>query len=195
MIINRIWCMPIKWTFQMKPVKELIDKYLTPLWIDPFAGKYSPAEITNDIEGRGAKFKMDALNFLKTLKDSTYQGALFDPPYSTEQCLRKYKAKYRGTSGRAEYWAKCKDEISRVIIPGGVALSFCWDSCGISKKRGFEIIEILLLCHGACHNDTIITVEKKTDLQKAENHKIKMVMKSIIKKKVYQIFSLFDNEN
>ena len=28
-------------------------------------------------------------------------------------------------------------------------------------KRGFEIVEIMFLCHGACHNDTIITVEKK----------------------------------
>ena len=44
---------------------------------------------------------------------------------------------------------------------GGVVISFCWDSQGIGKKRGFEIIEIRLVCHGACHNDTIITVDRK----------------------------------
>lgn len=28
-------------------------------------------------------------------------------------------------------------------------------------KRGFEIVEILLVAHGSNHNDTIVTVEKK----------------------------------
>jgi hypothetical protein len=31
----------------------------------------------------------------------------------------------------------------------------------MGKGRGFAIVEIKLLCHGACHNDTIITVETK----------------------------------
>ena len=88
-------------------------------------------------------------------------GILFDPPYSTEQCLRRYTPKHNGTAGRAEYWAKCKDEIARVLIPEGTAISFCWDGTGIGKKRGFEITEIMFLCHGACHNDTIVTIEKK----------------------------------
>jgi len=34
-------------------------------------------------------------------------------------------------------------------------------SVGIGANRGFEIEEILLICHGACHNDTIITVDRK----------------------------------
>jgi hypothetical protein len=31
----------------------------------------------------------------------------------------------------------------------------------MGKKRGFEIIEILLVSHGRLHNDTIVTVEVK----------------------------------
>ena len=193
MVINRIWCMPNKWTFQMKPAKDLINKYLTSGWVDPFAGKYSPAEITNDIENRGAQFQMDALEFLRSLQDDSCQGVLFDPPYSSEQCLRLYKAKCKGTMGRTEYWSKCKDEICRIIVPDGIAISFCWDSCGISGKRGFEIIEILLLCHGAGHNDTIITVERKSDINKTENHKI--TVKNLMKKRRYKNYSLFDEED
>jgi len=102
---------------------------------------------------------MDALDWLKTL--DTVNGVLFDPPYSVEQCLRRYTPKQNGTAGRAEYWAKCKDEIARIVIPQGIAISFCWDSTGMGKKRGFDIIEILLICHGACHNDTIVTVERR----------------------------------
>lgn len=128
-------------------------------WLDPFAGECSPAFLTNDIEGRSAKFQMDALDFLTEQQSLSCDGVLFDPPYSTEQCLRKYTPKQNGTAGRAEYWAKCKDEIARIVKPGGKVISFCWDSVGMGKKRGFEIIEILLVCHGACHNDTIATVE------------------------------------
>jgi hypothetical protein len=162
MEITREWVMPSIWTFSMKPVQSLFQKYHVGTgWVDPFAGEKSPAEFTNDIEGRGNKFQGDGLDFLKSLQSETFQGVLFDPPYSTEQCLRKYTPKQKVTAGRAEYWAKCKDEISRILIDGGKAISFCWDSCGIGKTRGFEILEVLLLCHGACHNDTIVTVESK----------------------------------
>jgi len=154
--------MPTIWTFKIPIVKELLDRYITDKnWIDPFAGEYSPADITNDIEGRKATYSMDALVFLKAFPDASVNGVLFDPPYSVEQCLRRYTPKQKGTAGRAEYWARCKDEVARIVKPNGTAISFCWDSTGIGAKRGFKIIEILFVCHGACHNDTIVTVDKK----------------------------------
>ena len=162
MIINRIWTMPNKWTFKMQAVQNLFAKYNVGVgWLDPFSGENSPAEFTNDIEGRNAKFQMDALEYLKTIADNSIDGILFDPPYSVEQCLRRYTPKQGGTAGRAEYWAKCKNEIARIVKSDGKCISFCWDSVGVGKNRGFEIEEILLLCHGACHNDTIITVDFK----------------------------------
>lgn len=162
MKINRVWSMPSIWTFRMKPVQKLFADYSVGVgWIDPFAGETSPAEFRNDIEGRGNPSQMDALDYLKTIAGESIKGVLFDPPYSTEQCLRRYTPKQGGTAGRAEYWAKCKDEIARILIPGGTAISFCWDSVGIGKNRGFTIEEVLLICHGACHNDTIVTVDRK----------------------------------
>lgn len=163
MEINRIWEMPSIWTFQMKSVQKILNKYVSSNWVDPFAGKNSPAEIKNDIEelNRNAQFHMDGYEFLQTIESNSIDGGLFDPPYSVEQCLRRYTPKHKGTAGRAEYWAKCKNELGRVIKKDGINISFGWDSCGIGKKRGFEIIEVLLICHGACHNDTIVTVEKK----------------------------------
>jgi len=38
-----------------------------------------------------------------------------------------------------------------------------WDSNGFGKNRGFELIELLLVCHGGRHNDTIVTVERKVN--------------------------------
>lgn len=154
--------MPSLWTFTVPAIKELINRYTDGGgFADPFAGENSPAEFSNDIEGRSAKSSLDGLDFLKTLTDQSCAGVLFDPPYSVEQCLRRYTPKHGGTAGRAEYWAKCKDEIGRIVKKDGIIISFGWDSTGIGKKRGGEIIEILLVCHGACHNDTIITVERR----------------------------------
>lgn len=62
----------------------------------------------------------------------------------------------------AGYWAKVKDECSRITKPGGIALCFGWNSNGMGKSRGFDIREILLVAHGGKHNDTICMAEVKT---------------------------------
>lgn len=60
------------------------------------------------------------------------------------------------------YWRKQKQEISRIVKNGGIVISCGWNSMGIGKKYGFEIIEILMVAHGGQHNDTIVTVDRKT---------------------------------
>jgi len=162
MKIERVWAMPNKYTFAIPCVKDLLKSEMGGVWADPFAGQNSPAQIRNDHdETNPAEFHMDGLEFLLSLEDSSMDGVLFDPPYSAEQALRKYKPVQNGTAGRAEYWAKCKDQIKRVLKHGGKVICFGWDSTGCGKKRGFELLHVLLICHGACHNDTIVTTERK----------------------------------
>ena len=154
--------MPSVWTFKIPAISDLLSEEVSGEWADPFAGFNSPAKYTNDIEeDRPTTHHLDALVFLKTLGNESLDGIIFDPPYSTEQCLRRYTPKYKGTAGRAEYWAKCKDEIARIVRPGGKVISMCWDTTGVGKKRGFSLKRILIVCHGACHNDTLVTVEVK----------------------------------
>jgi hypothetical protein len=160
MTIERKWEMPNRYTFKMKAIATLLAENMQGTWADPFCGKFSPAQISNDAdESNEADHHLDGLDFLRSLGDASVDGVLFDPPYSTEQALRKYKPKHNGTAGRSEYRARCKDEIARVVRKGGKAICFGWDSTGIGKTRGFELQHILLLCHGACHNDTIVVVE------------------------------------
>jgi hypothetical protein len=160
--IERVWEMPNKFTFKMKTVASLLLSEMSGEWADPFCGIASPASIRNDAdETREAEFHLDGLDFLKGLADSSLDGVLFDPPYSAEQALRRYKPKHNGTAGRSEYWARCKDEVARIVRPNGKAICLGWDSNGVGKTRGFTLQRVLLLCHGACHNDTIITVETK----------------------------------
>lgn len=167
MIINRTWAMPNKWTFQIKPIADLLAKYVGDGkgWIDPFAGETSPAEIINDLNPeRPTKYHLDALDFLKMIKGQ-FEGVLFDPPYTPRQVKECYNSVGRHMEQddallgykRGQY----KTLISPLIRLGGIAISCGWNSSGIGKKFGFEIIEILLVCHGSDHNDTIVTVERK----------------------------------
>lgn len=61
------------------------------------------------------------------------------------------------------YWANCKNEMARLIKSGGKAICFGWSSMGLGKSRGFELERILLVPHGGSKNDTIVTVEVKSN--------------------------------
>ena len=171
MIINREWAMPNKWTFQIPPIRRLLDKYVGDGkgWIDPFAGDNSPAEFTNDLNPKtSAHFHVEAIVFLGPI-DAKLKGCLFDPPYS----LRQVKECYEGVgkqftqhdSQNAVRWTEERDRLKDIIIPGGLVISFGWTSTCMGEKRGFEIIEILLVSHGPAHNDTIVTVERKNQTE------------------------------
>ena len=56
---------------------------------------------------------------------------------------------------------KEKKLLKKKIKKDGLAICFGWNTIGFGKKLGYELIEILLVCHGGCHNDTIVTVEQK----------------------------------
>ena len=171
MKIERIWAMPNKWTFTIKPIKILLieEEADNGLWADPFCGKYSPAQHTNDLNiSIPTDNHEDALEFLRKLVNNKYDGVLFDPPYSITQAKQNYggygmnKLNVKPTS--MKYWAECKNEIARIIKPGGKAICFGWNSMGLGKNRGFKMKRILLVPHGGSKNDTIVTVEKKIKL-------------------------------
>ena len=163
--INRVWAMPNKYTFSINPVAELIKRHLFGVSIDPFANKNRMATITNDLDPAvEADYCMDALDFLKTFNYASIDTVLFDPPYSVRQVSECYKALGKTVNmqtTQASFWANLKKEIGRITKPGSIVISCGWNSGGIGKKLGFEIIEILLVPHGGPHNDTIVTVEKK----------------------------------
>ena len=169
MKIERKWAMPSKWTFKIKPIWKLLWEEMTPTcfpdrskivkgWADPFAGYNSPAEITNDLDKEApTTWHLDALDFLGRLKDNSMIGVLYDPPYSITQARMYGKKEFSSM----KYWADCKNEIARIIKPGGKAICFGWNSMGLGKNRGFEMKRILLVAHGGSKNDTICTVEVK----------------------------------
>jgi len=90
---------------------------------------------------------------------------LFDPPYSGRQvseCYKKLEKTITMHDTNSGFLTKFKKEISRVVKEDGIVVTCGWNSNGIGKKYGFEIIEILMVAHGSSHNDTIVTIEKKS---------------------------------
>ena len=179
MKIERIWAMPNAWTFTIKPIRELLNEevgsgmLMRGTWIDPFAGENSPAQVTNDLNTvRPTKYHMEALPFLKQFEDETFDGALFDPPYSPRQVKEMYDnigEKTVADNTKTSFWSQCKDELARLVKPCGKVICFGWNSMGMGKNRGFTMNRILLVPHGGNRNDTIVTVETKLALPKTDN--------------------------
>lgn len=166
MEINRVWAMPNSDTFNIKPIRELIRKYVkSTLWCDPFARNADLATYTNDINpDTKAQYHKDALEFLQMWNNDSMDGVLYDPPYSPRQIKECYDGIGKSLTSKdttAAFWGRQKKEIGRIVKQGGYVLSFGWNSGGIGKKYGFEIVEILMVAHGGWHNDTICTVEQK----------------------------------
>lgn len=166
MKITRAWAMPNKNTFEIKPIKELIEKYsVSGITIDPFANENKIADITNDLDPTfNTHYNLDALEFLKLMKAKSIKRVLYDPPFSTRQvaeCYKKLGKTVNKETTQSSYWSRHKKEVSRIVVQGGVVISCGWNSGGIGKKYGFKIIEILIVAHGGWHNDTIVTVEQK----------------------------------
>ena len=171
MNLSRAWAMPNSKTFSIKPIKELIERYgfsdehLT--FIDPFArdGIFKKFCITNDLDPSfECDYTMDALEFLRMFSDEQVHGALFDPPYSPRQvseCYKELGQTVNMQTTQASFWGNMKKEIGRILTPGGVCITCGWNSGGIGKSNGMEILEVLLVAHGGWHNDTIVTVERK----------------------------------
>lgn len=169
MIISRAWAMPSHDTVSIKPVKELVSRYISESKesCDPFARDCQIAKYTNDLNpSTKSEFHMKAEDFLKFIMVvKNIDLVLFDPPYS----LRQVKECYNGVgvdftqqdSQNAIRWTREREVIAQHQKAGDVIISFGWTSTCMGKKRGYEIIEILLVSHGSAHNDTIITVERK----------------------------------
>lgn len=102
MKISRVWAMPNKNTFTIKPIKYLIHSLFIRKGLlrecvacDPFVND-SPFKdnclLTNDLdENIKASSHVDAIEFLKSITGESVDLMLFDPPYSSRQVSESYR--------------------------------------------------------------------------------------------------------
>ena len=162
---SRVWAMPSADTFDVRPIGDFVKKYLKGVSVDPFARNKQWATYTNDLNpNTAATHHMDAVQFLAMLADQGIEAdtVIFDPPYSPGQIAECYRsagltAGMRDTQN-ARLMADCRREILRLCKLGTNVLSFGWNSVGMGPQ--FAQREILMVCHGGAHNDTICIAEE-----------------------------------
>ena len=163
--------MPNKNTFDCLPIGNLVKKYLAEakVSIDPFSRNCKWTTYNNDLDpNTEADSHLDARDFLKLLisRGIIADLIILDPPYSQVQVARAYNSVGReykpfGDDNNAVLYREVRDLSDKLLSTRGLVLSFGWNSAGMGKKRGYEILEVLLVCHGASHNDTICMAERK----------------------------------
>ncbi len=164
---ERTWAMPNSNTFEIAPIRELVESETNSddgLWLDPFSGGAEYADITNDLNPDiDSDYNMEAVEFLQQFDENEIDGGvLFDPPYSPRQikeCYDSVGLDVTKETTQSSFWSKVKDEIDRVCSTDATVITCGWNSGGIGKTRGFKKKHILLVSHGGWHNDTIVTVE------------------------------------
>lgn len=133
--------------------------------IDPFANNSKIATVTNDLNPDfNTDFHLDAFDYLKMFDNNSIDVVLYDPPYSTRQVSESYKnvgKEVTALDTSANWRKKHLDEIQRILKPNGIAICFGWNTNGVGKTRGFEMVEVLIVAHGGSHNDTLCNVEIK----------------------------------
>lgn len=168
-IMRRVKSAPESETFKIPAVRELLTRWLAgcEIIVDPFARNSKYGTITNDLDpGTSAQFHLKAEEFCQLMVEKAVMAnaVLFDPPYSPRQISEAYKgvglAVTMQDTQNAVLYRNVRMLLNKLLRPGGIAVSFGWSSAGFGID-GYTLMEVLLCCHGAGRNDTIVVVEHK----------------------------------
>jgi hypothetical protein len=166
----RVWAMPSADTFDIPPIGATVRRYLRAarVSVDPFARNKRWATHTNDLNpDTAAEHHLEAADFLARLVQDGIRAdlALFDPPYSPRQTKEVYSGIGRRMMQEDVWlthgWTRERDILDRLMPQDGIVISCGWNSQGMGKGRGYALTELLIVCHGGGHNDTLVTVERK----------------------------------
>ena len=169
---HRVWAMPNADTFSVPPMGDLVQRYLreSKVSIDPFARNKRWATYTNDINpDTEAEYHLEARDFLREMVDKEIKAdvIIFDPPYSPRQVSEVYSAIGLTVTMKDTQTAcmkkECRTLMRQLSDVGTVVLSFGWNSVGMGK--GWNTEEIMLVCHGGDHNDTICMAQRMDSKQ------------------------------
>lgn len=165
---------PSKWIFQFprmqewiyQKIEEVCDPAITPV-LNLFAGKTLlgrlweyRVDLVREFEDNGimhkthANFVGDAFEFIQRYTDK-FMVALLDPPYNVRKSREKYEGRTIGS------FTKIKNELNNILTEHSRVITWGYSSVGMSASRGYQLTEVLLICHSGDHNDTIVTVEDR----------------------------------
>jgi hypothetical protein len=145
-----------KYTFKNRPMRQWAEENCIGRTLNLFCGptKLNIDELRNDLDPNvDADFHLDALSFVIDSESKVFDTILLDPPYSYRKSMEMYGGR------KSSAFNQVKDEIPRILKPGGRVITFGYHSVSMGKSRGFEIESIAIFSHGGAIHDTIGTVE------------------------------------
>jgi len=163
--------MPSRNTFEIGPIRDLLNIWAPTdgrVIIDPFARNSKRGSITNDLDPTcQTQYHEQAERFLLRLSGIGISAdvGLIDPPYSPRQIKECYNRMglpvTQGDTQNARMIASVKNSMQGLMEEGGIVICCGWNSNGMGRSRGYELVDMLIVAHGGAHNDTIVTVERK----------------------------------
>lgn len=152
---------PKRYTFEMPSLYKWTVRHCRGRVLNLFAGKVRMDgcdETRVDLnEDMPADYHMDAYEFVLMAKSEgwEYDTVIFDPPYN----LRKSREKYKGVY--TSQLRKIKTELPNIVSDNGCVISYGYDTTGLGRGRGFELIHVCVVNHSGDHNDTLCIIERK----------------------------------
>jgi len=150
-----------KYTFKSKKIKKWVETNCEGQTLNLYAGKtkLDINEFRVDCDTTmNADIYQDAFNYVYHIKTHTpcklFKTILLDPPYSHRKSMEFYNGK------KSSRFNAIKDMLPNIVEPGGIIITFGYQSVSMGKKRGFEIEKILVISHGGAIHDTIATIER-----------------------------------
>jgi len=155
---------PKKYTFEMPQLLKWTIQNCKGRTLNLFAGKTRLAGVDEtriDLNPEmPADYHMDAFEFVLMAKAKgwKFDTIIFDPPYN----LRKSREKYFGVY--TSELRKIKTELPNIVSEGGFVISYGYDTTGMGRSRGFELVHVCVINHSGDHNDTLCIIERKMQM-------------------------------
>lgn len=146
-----------KYTFEAPKIKQWVEERCYGKTLNLFSGntKLNCNEVRVDCDKTMmADFYMDALKFAGETKEK-FDVIILDPPYSYRKSMEKYNGNI------ASPFRQLKDSIQKILKEKGRIITFGYHSTCMGNKRGFQLTEVCLICHGGAQHDTIAIVEER----------------------------------
>ncbi len=150
-----------KYTFDAPIVKRWVQKRLRPPVLNLFAGKnvLHPREYRVDLDPTMPELNYvgDAQDYLNEHKDKVrFNTVIYDPPWNERKAKEFYEGRYIGK------FTKLKEDIAKIVSQGGIIISAGYEISNFGKKRGFEIIDGIIVNPGGEMKPYFVVIEEKT---------------------------------
>ena len=149
---------PSKYTFDDLKIMKWVRGWCKGKVLNLFAGEniVDPDEYRVDLNKDLPNINhLGSADFFVKTTYLKFDTIILDPPFSERKAREKYDGRYIGNI------TKLKNELTRILNPGGRVITFGYQGRSMYDKRGYKRLAILMIDHMGDFNSTIGVVEER----------------------------------